>query len=112
MITMTNGTTSSIEELLDRAGLRDCFEASLDVQGPRCWKPGWAAYDYAVGRAGVEARDALLVAVHPWDVDGAVRAGLAVAWLRRGAITYPAHMKRPTFVVEDVGELAARLAGG
>ncbi len=65
-----------------------------------------------MARPGVEARDALLVAVHPWDVDGAVRAGLTAAWLGRGAATYPAGMRRPTFVAQDVGELAAQPAGG
>jgi len=47
------------------------------------WKPAAAAYDYAVAECGVEALDAMLVAVHPWDIDGASRAGLATAWLDR-----------------------------
>ena len=73
-------------------GLRDCFEALLDVRGPRAWKPAPAAYRYAVDQPGVPVEEALLVAVHSWDIDGARRAGLGGAWPRRGAVVYPAAM--------------------
>ncbi len=33
--------------------------------------------------------DAMLVAVHPWDIDGAARAGLATAWINRNGGVYP-----------------------
>ncbi|MEU9191642.1 haloacid dehalogenase type II [Streptomyces hundungensis] len=109
LATMTNGSTESTERLLAGAGLEDLFELSLDVTGPRCWKPARAAYAYAVDQAGVPPHQALLVAVHPWDVDGAVRAGLGGAWLRRGAASYPATMSRPTYDAQDLTELAGLL---
>ena len=31
----------------------------------------------------------MLVAVHPWDIDGASRAGLVTAWLNRSGGPYP-----------------------
>lgn len=112
LVTMTNGSTSVTEALLDRAGLRDYFELLLDVTGPRRWKPAAAAYHYAVDRVGVPLGDAMLVAVHPWDVDGAVRAGLSAAWVRRGTnhSAYPSAMTPATLVVDDLAELASRLA--
>jgi 2-haloacid dehalogenase len=109
LATMTNGSASSTEGLLKRTGLLDCFEALLDVQGPRAWKPARAAYRYALDRLGVAAEEALLVAVHPWDVDGARRAGLGGAWLRRGAASYPAAMTAPTLTAEDLTSLASHL---
>ena len=39
------------------------------------------AYAYALEECGVEPMDAMLVAVHPRDIDGARRAGLATAWI-------------------------------
>ncbi|QGU08725.1 (S)-2-haloacid dehalogenase 4A (plasmid) [Corynebacterium occultum] len=109
LITMTNGSTTITEALLDRAGLREYFELHLDVRGPRRWKPAPAAYGYALARAGVAAGDALLVAVHPWDVDGALRAGLRGAWIRRGqaATAYPKAMVAPTITADDLVELGA-----
>jgi 2-haloacid dehalogenase len=108
---MTNGTMATTEDLLARAGLRDCFEALLDVQGPRVWKPAPAAYRYAVDRLGVAPEEALLVAVHPWDIDGARRAGLGGAWIRRGAASYPGAMTPPTLTAEDLVSLADELTG-
>ena len=106
LVTMTNGDAALTRRLLDGAGLTDCFEALLDVSGPRCWKPAPAAYAYAVERAGVAPGQALMVAVHPWDIDGALRAGLGGAWLRRDAAAYPRSVSRPTYAVRDLLELA------
>ena len=110
LVTMTNGSSELTDGLLKRAGVRDQFDALLAVNGPRCWKPAPDAYRYAVRRAGVRPGEALLVAVHPWDVDGAQRAGLAGAWLRRGTVHYPETMSRPKWIAEDLEELAEALA--
>ncbi|MEV6055847.1 haloacid dehalogenase type II [Streptomyces sp. NPDC052107] len=112
LVTMTNGSAALSEKLLTRAGIRDCFEALLDVTGPSRWKPDRRAYHYAVERCGVRPDQAMLVAVHPWDIDGARRAGLSGAWLRRGvpATAYPRALNGPTLAAEDLMELA-RLIG-
>jgi 2-haloacid dehalogenase len=110
MVTMTNGSSRFSEGLVGRAGLTDCFEGHLDVSGPRRWKPARAAYEYVVERTGVRPEEAVLVAVHPWDVDGARRAGLGGAWLRRGAEGYPQIMMSPTYTAGDLRELARVLA--
>ncbi|MEU9213656.1 haloacid dehalogenase type II [Streptomyces sp. NPDC048415] len=107
---MTNGSVALTERLLNKAGVLDHFESLSDVSGPRCWKPAPAAYHYAVERAGVRPDQALMVAVHPWDIDGARRAGLDGAWLRRGALVYPRTMTPPSYAAEDLRELADMLA--
>lgn len=109
LATMTNGSAALTRGLLGGSGLGDCFETLLDVTGPRCWKPARAAYLYAAEQLGIDREDAMLVAVHPWDVDGAQRAGLRGAWLHRGAGRYPSYLLEPTLVVRDVDELAATL---
>ncbi|MEU5312288.1 haloacid dehalogenase type II [Streptomyces sp. NPDC021562] len=106
---MTNGSTALTERLLDKAGVLHCFEALSDVRGPRCWKPASAAYHYAVEQVGVRPDQALMVAVHPWDIDGARRAGLHAAWLRRGACVYPRTMTPPSFSAQDLNDLVKTL---
>jgi 2-haloacid dehalogenase len=106
---MTNGSVAMTERLLDKAGVLDRFEALSDVRGPRCWKPARAAYHYAVERVGVRPDQAMMVAVHPWDIDGARRAGLDGAWLQRGASVYPRAMTPPRYSTQDLRELAAVL---
>jgi 2-haloacid dehalogenase len=106
LATLTNGATATTERLLTRSGLRDRFELLLDVSVPRAWKPAAAAYQYATSQLAVDPAGAVLVATHPWDIDGARRAGLQGAWLRRGASSYPTVMTPPTHQAGDLRELA------
>ncbi|WP_107122704.1 haloacid dehalogenase type II [Streptomyces dysideae] len=108
LVTMTNGSAALTDRLLTRAGIRDCFEALWDVTGPGRWKPDPRAYHYAAEHCGVRPDEALLVAVHPWDIDGAQRAGLAGAWLRRGVpdAVYPRSLTSPALTAENLTELA------
>ena len=38
----------------------------------------------------MKPEEMVLVAVHPWDVDGARRAGLQTAWVNRSGGAFPA----------------------
>ncbi|GLW12872.1 hypothetical protein Misp01_80000 [Microtetraspora sp. NBRC 13810] len=107
LFTMTNGAAAMTEKILAREGLIDLVEARLDVSGPAAWKPARAAYDYAVDHAGVRPGRASLVAVHPWDIDGAQRAGLTGAWLERRGEPYPSAMSAPQITAPDLEALAA-----
>ena len=106
LATLSNGAASVADGLLGRAGIRDRFEALLSVEDAGVWKPARAAYRYATDRLGVPPAEATLVAVHPWDVDGAARAGLRTAWVNRTGGTYPAHLTRPDRIVATLAELA------
>ncbi|TDD51539.1 haloacid dehalogenase type II [Nonomuraea terrae] len=108
LFTMTNGAAAMTQGILRREGLLDLVEATLDVSGPRVWKPARAAYEYAVARAGVRPEQAALVAVHPWDIDGAQRAGLIGAYLDRRGTAYPEVMSTPHVTAPDLRELARR----
>jgi 2-haloacid dehalogenase len=50
-----------------------------------------------VGEPGIEPHQLAMVAVHAWDVRGAVRAGLVGGWASHNEGTYP-----PTFDPPDV----------
>lgn len=106
LATLTNGAADLTEQLLVRAGLREHFEALLDITAVRAWKPAAAAYRHATETLAVDPTEALLVAVHPWDIDGARRAGPQAAWLRRGAAGYPTVMTAPTLIAADLRDLA------
>jgi len=106
LATLSNGAASVADGLLTRAGVRGEFEALLSVEDAGAWKPARAAYHYAANRLGIPPGEATLVAVHPWDLDGAARAGLRTAWLNRTDAAYPAHLISPERTVTTVGELA------
>jgi 2-haloacid dehalogenase len=110
LVTLTNGSTQVSERLLTDAGIRDQFEALLSVEDAQAWKPARAAYEYAARTCGTDPADMLLVAVHPWDIDGAARAGLATAWIDRAGTPYPQSFAPPSLRVGGLTDLAARLA--
>lgn len=109
IVTLSNGAARVAESLLERAGLRDLVERCLSVSDAGRWKPAPEAYAYAVGCCGVEPVDAVLVAVHPWDVDGAGRAGMRTGWLARDGGAYPSFLRAPELRARDLPGLAAAL---
>jgi 2-haloacid dehalogenase len=52
----------------------------------------------------------LLVAVHPWDIHGAARAGLRTAWINRTGARYPSYFRAPDITVAALTELPPALA--
>jgi 2-haloacid dehalogenase len=96
LVTLSNGSARVAETLLGRAGLSEVVEQLLSVEDAPAWKPDPRAYEYALQRTGVAAERAMLVATHPWDVDGAARAGLRTAWVNRSGIGYPASFRPRT----------------
>jgi 2-haloacid dehalogenase len=109
LVTLSNGSASVARGLLDRAGLVDHVELLLSVEDAGVWKPAPAAYHHAVQRCGVEPAEAMLVAVHPWDTDGARRAGLGSAWVNRDGGRFPGHFGSPDLEVASLVALAERL---
>lgn len=105
LVTMSNGSASVAERLLTRAGLREEFEHLLSVEDAGVWKPAADAYRFVARTCGVDPGELVMVAVHPWDLDGAARAGLRTAWLDRNGRHYPAYATPPTWRVSSVEEL-------
>ncbi|RZU34499.1 haloacid dehalogenase type II [Blastococcus saxobsidens] len=110
LVTLTNGSTSVSEALLTGAGIRDQFEALLSVEDAGAWKPSRVAYEYAARTCGTDPAGMLLVAVHPWDVDGAARAGLGTAWIDRAGTPYPRSFTPPSLRATGLTDLAEQLS--
>lgn len=110
LVTLSNGSTSVAEGLLERAGITGEFERLMSVADGPAWKPAARSYGRALEVCEVRADQAMLVAVHPWDIDGAARAGLRTGWLRRGVAGYPSYFRAPELEVVDLQELALVLA--
>ena len=89
LATLTNGSVSLSEGMLARAGVLDLLELRMSGGEVRRWKAAPEPYRYAAARCGVPVDQVALVAVHPWDTDGAQRAGLAAGWINRKNVPYP-----------------------
>lgn len=111
LVTLTNGAVAMSERMLSDEGLLDIVEQRFSVEAPRRWKPHQAAYLYAARECGVEPEEMALAAVHPWDVDGAQRAGLMGCWVDRRGTPYPSSFTPPDLRATDFNDLAEQLTG-
>jgi 2-haloacid dehalogenase len=105
LVTLSNGAASVADRLLTSANVRDRFERLLSVEDAGAWKPSARAYEYAAQECEVKPEEMVLVAVHPWDIDGAQRAGLQTAWVNRSGAAFPATFLEPTYTVSGIDQL-------
>ncbi|TCO42487.1 2-haloacid dehalogenase [Kribbella antiqua] len=110
LITLTNGAAAMSEQMFAEAGVLQLLEHRLDVEKPGRWKPDAAAYRYAAEVCKTEVDRMALVAVHPWDIDGARRAGLLGYYLDRRRTPYPQAFLPADLTAPDLESLADRLA--
>jgi len=110
LVTLTNGSTDMTERLLADAGIHDQFDLLLSVEQAGVWKPAPAAYEHAAHTYGVATEAMMLVAVHPWDIDGAARAGTSTAWLNREGTLYPNYFRDPDLTADSLTTLTEQLA--
>lgn len=109
LVTLTNGSIQVAERLFSAAGISQHFERLLSVDDAGVWKPAPGAYAYAARTCATEPADMILVAVHPWDIDGAARAGLRTCWVNRSDGPYPEYFRPPEIIVTALTDLADRL---
>jgi 2-haloacid dehalogenase len=109
LVTLTNGSTDVAERLLASAGIHSEFEQLISVDSAGVWKPAPGSYRHAAEICGVPLDQMLLVAVHPWDIDGASRAGMRTGWINRSGVPYPSYFIPPEFTVSALTELVGCL---
>lgn len=109
LATLTNGSVQLSETVLSRAGVLDLLEHRMSVSEARAWKPAAEPYRYAAAQVGVPVEQMALVAVHPWDTDGAKRAGLISGWINRKGHPYPQCFLPPDATGPDLPAVAEAL---
>lgn len=99
----SNGTALAVKTLLEHAGIEEYFLDIVSVDEVHSFKPDPAVYRHFLQRAGSAAGDTWLISSNPFDVLGALGAGLKSAWLRRSpqAVFDPWELE-PTTSVSDL----------
>ncbi len=108
LVAFSNGTANAVEKLLAGAGLRQFFDAVVSVDGIKTFKPAPAVYAHLLSQCDASPESAWLVSSNPFDVIGALAAGLQTAWVKRSAAAvFDPWGFEPTGVVDGLGGLQA-----
>ncbi len=85
LFAFSNGSFDAVDQLLTKAGIREAFIDVVSVDEIRSFKPNPGAYCHFLRRAGAVGSDAWLISSNPFDVIGALSAGLHAAWVQRSS---------------------------
>lgn len=102
---LSNGAAGTTQGLLAAAGLEDLVERVLSVEDVKLAKPRAEVYLHAARAAGVAPGDMALIATHPWDLHGAMAAGLTAGYVARGRPYSPA-LRAPDITGETLLDVA------
>lgn len=109
LVALTNSAQKTVDTQFHNAGMTELFDHVLSVDAARCYKPHPNAYAVASGTLGCANADLRLIACHDWDVTGAMRAGLAGAFVSRGGATLNPAGETPDIIGADLTEVAAQI---
>ncbi|MDO6613059.1 haloacid dehalogenase type II [Shewanella sp. 1_MG-2023] len=111
LFAFSNGTNEAVETLLTSAGIAEFFEGVVSADEIQTFKPNPAIYQHFLSRADSVAANTWLISSNPFDVTGAISAGMYAAWVQRSpqAIFDPWEIK-PTRVVNSLQGLSEKLA--
>ena len=106
----SNGSRNAVEMLLTHAEIRDFFLGVVSVDDLKSFKPNPAVYSHFLRKAGATGADAWLISGNPFDVIGAISAGMKGAWVQRSpeALFDPWGIN-PTITIRGLTELAGAI---
>eukprot|EP00976_Prorocentrum_cordatum_P060243 1175817-Prorocentrum_minimum.AAC.7 len=98
----SNSNQAAVDGQLKQAGLYSKFDGVLSVDAVQKFKPVPECYHYALKQAGVKAKEAVHVAAHDWDLEGAKAVGMNTAFVKRhlgfASAYHPPDLSVPDFV--------------
>lgn len=110
MFAFSNGSADAVETLLKNAGIRGNFIGEVSTDEMKSFKPNPGVYSHFLRRAGAPGADAWLVSSNPFDVIGAVSAGMRSAWIRRSPeVLFDPWGIAPTITVSSLLDLSGQV---
>ncbi len=110
LFAFSNGAADALEVLLNNAGIRDLFLGVVSVDDIKSFKPNPAVYSHFLRKSESTGGNAWLISSNPFDVIGAISAGMNSAWVQRSpdAVFDPWGIE-PTMTVNSLVELDQRI---
>ncbi|MES2408000.1 MAG: haloacid dehalogenase type II [Pseudomonadota bacterium] len=110
LFAFSNGSAEAVETLLDHAGISNYFSDVVSTDEMKSYKPNPGVYSHFLRRAGASGADAWLISSNPFDVIGALSAGMRAAWIKRSpeALFDPWGIE-PTLTMDSLLHLAEQV---
>ena len=107
VVAFSNGGRKDVDALLENAGIRRFFSQIVSAEDTRTFKPSPAIYLDLARQSTASPFSCTLVSANPFDVIGAVSAGLKTVWVRRSSANVwdPWENCRPDFTVDSLAKL-------
>ena len=111
LFAFSNGSEDAVEKLLVAAGIRNFFLGVVSVDDLKSFKPNPAVYSHFLRKSGASASNAWLISSNPFDVIGAISAGMHAAWVQRSRDTiFDPWGIEPTITVGNLVELYEKIS--
>ena len=110
IMALSNGAVSATRSLMEAAGMEKLVELIVSVDDVAMAKPRPEIYLYAARTAKVQPGEMMLVAAHPWDINGAKAAGLLGGYVCRGRPFPSGVMTAPDIEGNTLVEIARAIA--
>lgn len=103
----SNGHPNDLETLLQTAAIRSYFNGVVSLFEARTFKPNPAAYAFFHRAAQTNGAETWLISSNPFDVIGALAAGMKAVWLQRSpAALFDPWEFQPTATAASLLEVA------
>lgn len=113
LVAFTNGTASTVDPLLERAGLRGLLDDVVSTDEIGSFKPDPAVYHHLLERVATRGTRTVVVSGNSFDVLGALSAGLRAAWLRRSdTVVLDPWQVEPDLTISSLTELGRAPVSG
>lgn len=109
LVALTNGGLETLQKQMKFSGLEPMFDALYSVEMVKKFKPHSDTYQFVLAQEQTEAKNAMLIAAHAWDIAGAQNTSLQTAFISRpGKFIYP-KAEKPDLVCQDFEELYQKI---
>jgi 2-haloacid dehalogenase len=106
---LSNGPPDTLSAQLRSAGLDAYLDPIVSAGAVRALKPDPAPYRHVAEMLSAPPSSIWLVAAHPWDTSGAIRAGCRSALVRRPGTVLSSADEPPDIVADELEEVAGHL---
>ncbi len=103
---LSNGTRSSLAQLVDASGLAPRLAGVLSVDDVDVYKPSPQVYAHAAQRIGAAPARIAFVSANAWDAIGAQSFGFAAIWINRADAPVDRHGPPPRYVIQSLAQIA------